>query len=133
RFFWFASYQGQRQRRAETTATVTVFTPAELKGDFSLSNAARNRPQEDVVTFLQQYPFFQANTDLAARAVIDPSRIDPVAQKYIAANLIPASPAGQLRSQGSGKNDVDELTLSSTSTLRPRTGSPPLLGSSLRP
>ena len=36
--FFFFSYQGQRQISTTTTSSITVFTPAELAGDFSHSN-----------------------------------------------------------------------------------------------
>ena len=58
RLFIFGGYQGQRQVTSQTSTT-TTFTPAELKGDFSLSNATRNGPDQNVVSFLQANPFFQ--------------------------------------------------------------------------
>src|SRR5437867_1518629 len=87
RLFWFMSYQGQKQAKVDTTAKITTFTPAELKGDFSLSNSARTGPHTGVAAFLQSYPYFQSDPALAARGIINPSRIDPVAQKYISANM----------------------------------------------
>lgn len=110
RAFFFAGYQGQRQVQG-VTATTTTFTPAELRGDFSRSNAARNGPDPNVVAFLQQFPFFQPNPALAAQGIIDPSRINSVARNYISKNLIPTSPTSKLVSQGNNKNDNDELTL----------------------
>ena len=106
RFFFFTSYQGQRQVQTQTNAAVTVFTPAELRGDFSNSTG-----KAGVISFLQRFPFFQPNAALAAQGIIDPTRINSVAQKYIAANLIPTSPTGQLIPSGGSKNDNDELTL----------------------
>ncbi|HVG21506.1 MAG TPA: TonB-dependent receptor [Blastocatellia bacterium] len=111
RFFFFAGYQGQRQVKTDTSGPVTVFTPAELNGDFSLSNVTRTGPDPNVVSFLSENPFFQPNPALAARGIIDPSRINPVAQNYIKAGLLPTSATGELVSQGSSKNDADELTL----------------------
>jgi hypothetical protein len=111
RFFWFVGYQGQRQVKTDTTAKVNTFTPAELKGDFSLSNSSRTGPDAGVVAFLQKFPFFQPNPALAARGIIDSSRINSVSQKYIGAGMIPTSSTGQIISQGGSKNDSDELTL----------------------
>jgi hypothetical protein len=63
-----------------------------------------------VVSFLQANPYFQPNAALAAQAIIDPTKIDPVTQKYIAAGLIPTSPTGQIFPQGTSKDDVNEYT-----------------------
>jgi hypothetical protein len=109
--FFFASYQGQRLVQTQTTALITVFTPAELGGDFSRSNSAKNGPDPRVVSFLNANPSFQPNPVLRAQGIIDPSRINPIAQNYIKAGMIPTSPGGRLQSQGSAKNDSDELTL----------------------
>ena len=109
--FFFVSYQGQRQVQNQTTADVTVFTPAELRGDFSRSNASRTGPDSRIVSFLNANPSFQPNAALRTQGIIDPSRINRVAQNYINAGLIPTSPAGRLTSQGTSVNDADELTL----------------------
>ncbi|MBX7219376.1 MAG: carboxypeptidase regulatory-like domain-containing protein [Blastocatellia bacterium] len=108
RFFFFAGYQGQRQTQAQTTEVVQTFTPAELNGDFSLSGGGR--PDPGVVDFLKQFPYFQPNASLAARGIIDPSRINSVARNYISNKLVPTSPTGELVSQSTAKNDSDELT-----------------------
>ena len=109
--FFFGSYQGQRLVQTQTTALITVFTPAELAGDFSRSNAARNGPDARIVSFLNANPSFQPNPALRTQGIIDPSRINPIAQNYIKAGLIPTSPTGRLQSQGSASNNSDELTL----------------------
>ncbi len=111
RLFWFFAYQGQRQTALTATSKVAVFTPAELAGDFSLSNASRTGPDQNVVKYLQQFPFFQPNPALAARGIIDPMRISSVAAGYLKNNLIPASPTGFLTSQGSSADDRDEYTI----------------------
>src|SRR5262249_48418432 len=107
RMFIFGGYQGQRLVAKTTTAPITVFTPAELRGDFSLSNDTRTGPNPNVVDFLQQNSFFQPDPTLASRGIIAPSRINSVSQKYISNNLIPTSPTGQLRSQGTRTDDSD--------------------------
>ena len=111
RMFIFGGYQGQRLVAKTTTAPITVFTPAELKGDFSLSNSTRTGPDPNVVSFLQQNSFFQPDPTLASRGIIAPSRINSVAQKYISNNLIPTSSTGQLRSQGTRTDNPDDLLI----------------------
>jgi outer membrane receptor protein involved in Fe transport len=108
RFFFFFGYQSQRQSALETTSETTVYTPAELKGDFSKS--ANGAPDPDVAAFLLQNPFYQASPDLASQAIIDPAKIGSVANNYIKAGLVPTSPTGSLISQGSAKANNDEYT-----------------------
>jgi len=110
RYFFFVAYQGQRQVLNQTTASVTTFTPAELRGDFSRSGADGG-PDRAVANFLLANSFYQPSSALAAQAIIAPGRIDAVAQRYITAGLIPTSPSGELVSQGTSKDDRDELTM----------------------
>ncbi len=110
RFFFFVGYQGQRLTQQQSTASVNVFSPAELQGDFSKSNSTRTGPDTGVVAFLQKFPFFQSNAALAAQGIIDPSRINSIAQKYISLGLIPSSTSGTLISTGAAKNNNDEFT-----------------------
>ncbi|HMY70665.1 MAG TPA: TonB-dependent receptor, partial [Blastocatellia bacterium] len=119
RFFFFAGYQGQRLSQAQTTAAITVFTPDELRGNFSRSNAARTGPDAGVVSFLQRFPYFQADAALAAQGIIDPARINTVAKNYISAGLIPTAAGGSLISRSAAKNDNDELTLKFDFNLSP--------------
>jgi hypothetical protein len=116
RFFFFVGYQGQRQTAAEnpltefninaTSAQTAVFTPAELQGNFSQSPNASS-----VAAFLQANPYFQSNPALASNAIIDPTKIDPVAQNYIKAGLIPSSPTGLLSPIANAVDNRDELTM----------------------
>src|SRR6266566_743349 len=110
RFFFFSGYQGQRQTATENQGFITTYTPAQLGGDFSSGGTLGNCPNADpgVAAFLQAHPIFQSNAASAACAIIDPTKIDPVAQKYIAAGLIPTSSAGQIFPQGSRKDDVNQ-------------------------
>lgn len=108
RVFFFFGYQGQRQTQLQTTSKVNVYTPAELAGDFSKTN--NGSPDPGVVSYLQKNPFFQANPALAALGIIDPTKINSVAQNYIKAGLIPTSASGFLISQGSARDDRDEIT-----------------------
>jgi hypothetical protein len=108
RFFFFIGYQGQRLVNTSINQAVPTFTPGQLRGDFSQFNSGA--PDPGVASFLQANPFFQPNPALAARGIIDPTRINPIAQNYIKAGLIPTSPSGQLFPQGSGSNNSDELT-----------------------
>ena len=64
-----------------------------LAGNFSHAGPG-GVPDPNVVAFLQNNPFYQPNAALAALGIIDPTKIDSVAQKYIAAKLIPTSASG---------------------------------------
>ncbi|MBZ5669160.1 MAG: TonB-dependent receptor [Acidobacteriia bacterium] len=112
KFFWFASYSGQRQIQAINTTSLPVYTPAELQGDFSQSGtdpATGNRiPDPQVVAFLQAYPYFAGNS---AQGIIDPTKFSPVATNYIQANLIPTSATGTKIAQAGSKNDSDQLSI----------------------
>ncbi len=110
KLFFFAAYQGQRQSQTVFTDQSTAFTPAELNGDFSQSNATRNGPDPDVVNFLQANPWFQSNPDLAARGIIDPTRINSVAANYIKSGLIPTSSTGVILPSAGSTYTTDELT-----------------------
>lgn len=110
RFFWFFGYQGQRQKQTSTGTQTTVFTPAELVGDFSLSNKTRTGPDAGVVSFLNAHPFFQPNAALAAQGIIDPTKLDPIARNYIKNNLIPTSPTGALIPTGLSNDNNNEFT-----------------------
>jgi hypothetical protein len=75
RFFFFVGYQGQRLSLQNTTGEGTVFTPAQLNGDFSgvqggfqPGNACPNA-DANVAAFLQANPSFQPNPASAACAV----------------------------------------------------------------
>jgi hypothetical protein len=83
----------------------TLPTPAELLGNFSGSPN-----QTSVASFLQANPFFQSNPSLAAQGIIDPTKIDPVAQAYIKAGLIPTSPTGSQAFENPLTDNPDELT-----------------------
>ncbi|HET8550552.1 MAG TPA: TonB-dependent receptor, partial [Bryobacteraceae bacterium] len=108
RVFWFFAWQSQRQSALIQNPSVRVPTPAELSGDFSVSNATRTGPDPRVVTFLQNNPYFQSDPALAARGIINPSRVNSVTRNYIKLGLIPTSPTGTLFPQGSEKRDHDE-------------------------
>ena len=106
--FFFLSYQGQRQNavdRPSPQSIFTTFTPAEITGDFSQSDQAGT-----VASFLQANPYFQPNAALATQGIIDPTRIDPVSQKIIAAGIIPVSPTGVTSPSATAKDDQEELT-----------------------
>lgn len=113
RYFFFVGYQGERQVQDLVQHDTPTFTPAELGGDFSRSGrdtGGNPIPDPNVATFLGAFPFFQPDSSLAAQAIIDPARINSVAQNYIAAGLIPTSPDGLLNSQEPFRSDRDELT-----------------------
>jgi outer membrane receptor protein involved in Fe transport len=119
KFFFFVGYQGQRLSAQQATGQGTVFTPAQLNGDFSgvaggyqTGNACPNA-DSGVASFLQANPYFQANPTLASCAVIDPTKINPVSKNYIAAGLIPTTtnPNGLGNYQGAQTNNSNELTM----------------------
>ena len=93
KLFFFSGWQSQRQSQLRTTSKITVFTPAELNGDFSKSSTSRG-PDTNVAAFLQRFPYFQPDPALAAQGIIDPSRINTVAKNYIKAGLIPTDSSG---------------------------------------
>ncbi|HEX6880290.1 MAG TPA: carboxypeptidase regulatory-like domain-containing protein, partial [Terriglobales bacterium] len=119
KLFFFAGYQGQRESKVVTPTsggTTTVFTPGELSGDYSQENICDLNgctvgPDPGVVAFLQSHPYFQSNAALAAQGIIDPAAIDPVAQKYIAAGLVPSASSGSLLARGSSTDNRNELTV----------------------
>jgi Carboxypeptidase regulatory-like domain/TonB dependent receptor len=108
RFFFFFGYQGQRQNSIQVNPQVSTFTPAELNGDFS--HAPGGVPAS-LVSFLQTYPYFQPNPQLAAQGIINPSSINPVTQGYISHGLIPTSPTGTLTPNGPALDNRDEFTI----------------------
>lgn len=110
KLFFFGSYQGQRQVQTLRAGQVTVFTPAELRGDFSRSSDTGDGPLPSLSQFLQDHPAYQPNPALAAQGIIDPSRFDRVAGSYISRGLIPSSPSGFLFPRANGSNDSDEAT-----------------------
>ena len=137
RFFFFVGYQGQRLSQQQATGENTVFTPAELTGDFSHSGATGvdpNGPDPGVACFLSGLnenafdsngnpaadgtpcgstpnTYFQSNPALAAQAIIDPTKIDPTATEYIKLGLIPTNPNGEADYQGSHTDNRNELTM----------------------
>jgi len=104
--FFFFGYQGQRQTQTQVNPQVTTYTPAELNGDFSNASPSVNAA---VASFLTANPFFQANPQLAAEGIIDPSKINPVAESYIKNGLIPTSASGILTPNGKASDNRDEF------------------------
>jgi len=109
RIFFFFGYQGQRQNSITVGSVLPVYTPAELMGDFSQANGGS--PDPNVAAFLVNHPYFQSNSALAAQAIIDPTKIDPVSQAYISNNLIPSTSSGLLTPNGKGYDNRDEYSL----------------------
>jgi len=107
--FFFFSYQGQRQNSITVGNQLTVYTPAELNGDFSQS--ASGGPDPGVAAFLQGHPYFVPAGGNASNAIIDPAKIDPVAKAYISNNLIPESSSGLLTPNGAASDNRDEYNL----------------------
>ncbi len=110
KLFFFGSYQGQRQTQAQTPGEVSVFTPEELRGDFSHSNDTRSAPPPSLVAFLQSHPAYQPNPTLAAQGIISSTAINSVAANYISQGLIPSSTTGLLFPRANGVDNRDEAT-----------------------
>jgi hypothetical protein len=126
RLFFFFGYQGQRLSQtineANVAGPVTVYTPAELSGNFSGDPFVECFLTADKTINLpgglgtcnspsnpsSPHPYYQSNPTLAAQGIIDPTKIDPVAQKYIAAGLIPTSPSGVLFPRGSRTDNANQ-------------------------
>ena len=109
RAFFFFGYQGQRQNSITVGSQLTVYTPAELNGDFSRS--ASGGPDPGVAAFLQGHPYFVPAGGSASNAIIDPAKIDPVAKAYIRNNLIPESNNSLLTPNGAASDNRDEYNL----------------------
>jgi hypothetical protein len=108
KLFFFFSYQGQKQTqvKAPNPGEVQTYTPLEAQGNFS--QAANGSPDPNVVAFLQANPEYQANPQLASQGIIDPTKIDPVAQAYFSKGLIPTSPSGYLFPTASAISNANE-------------------------
>jgi outer membrane receptor protein involved in Fe transport len=114
RFFFFVGYQGQRLSGQASSGLNSVFTPSQLQGDFSGGMGTGGTcPNADpgVSAFLLANPYYQSNTSFATCAVIDPTKIDAVAQKYIAAGLLPTNSNGQAQYYSPFTNNANELTM----------------------
>jgi len=121
RVFFFFGYQGQRLSQtineAAVTGPVTVYTPAELGGNFTgdpyvecflTGNHAIQLPGGAGPCTSSAHTYYQSNPTLAAQGIIDPTKFDPVAQKYIAAGILPTSASGVLFPQGSGTDNANQ-------------------------
>jgi len=120
KLFFYSGWQSQRLSQLRTTNKLQIFTPAELSGDFSLSNAGHTGPDTNVAAFLQRFPYFQPNPALAAQGIIDPAKIGTIAKNYIKNNLIPADPSGFKTFQDSARDNRDELTNKVDYNLSPK-------------
>jgi hypothetical protein len=109
RLFFFVAYQSQRRSELQASSRIQVYTPAELNGDFSHSGPG-GTPDQKVVKYLVDHPYFQPSPTLASQGIIDPSRINTISKNYIKAGIIPSDPSGFLISQGAATTNYDELT-----------------------
>jgi outer membrane receptor protein involved in Fe transport len=104
RAFFFVGYQGQRETRLDSYIR-PAFTNTEINGNFSQSPDA-----EAISAYLLQNPYYQPDPALAAQAIIDPSRIDPIARQYIDLGLIPNGGLGTSKPvSGTVKSNTDEV------------------------
>ncbi len=116
RFFFFVGYQGQRLSQQETTGLGTVFTPAQLNGDFSNGQAVgtcgpTGAQDPGVAAFLLADSYFQSDPNEAACAIIDPTKINPISTEYINLGLLPTNPNGVANYQGAHTDNNNELTM----------------------
>jgi len=106
KLFFFFSYQGQKQTQVQLEGKVQTYTPDEAQGNFS--QAVNGGPDPNVVKFLAANPYYQSNPTLANEGIIDPTKIDPVAQAYFKYGLIPTSPTGVLFPTASALSNNNE-------------------------
>lgn len=111
KLFFFFSYEGQRQTALDASpGKVITYTPAEAGGDFSALGPPGNNA---VGTFLTNNlnngnSYYQTDPTKAAEGIIDPTKIDPVAQAYFANHLIPTSPSAILFPQANSTANYNE-------------------------
>ena len=116
--FFFLAYQGQRQVQAYPLIDSPVYTPQQLLGNFSQAEPydgvvclnPGGCPDPNVVTFLAANPWFTTPHGSIPNAIIDPTKIDPIAQAYIKAGLIPTAPNGLLSTNLTAEDNRNELT-----------------------
>jgi len=135
RYFFFVSYQGQRQTETFVQSDITTFTPAELQGNFSQAVAqggttlggatcqnAAGCPDPNVDAFLRTNTWFAPANYAANCAVNNPStwqncatitNIDPAAQAYITTFNLQSitSPTGLISPAATGRDNNNELTI----------------------
>lgn len=104
--FYFVSYEGQRQVQTANLGVQQVATSAEAAGDFSGVDKATT---DAVAAFLKLNPYFQADPVKAAKGIIDPATIDPVAKKYIASGIFPSSASGFINSAAKATNNFNQF------------------------
>jgi carboxypeptidase family protein/TonB-dependent receptor-like protein len=116
--FFFLAYQGQRQIQGLPLIDAPVYTPQQLAGNFSQAIAYDGTtctltdgcPDPLVVSFLAANPWFTTPNGSVANAIIDPTKIDPIAQNYIKAGLIPTAPDGLLSTTLGAQDNRNEVT-----------------------
>jgi Carboxypeptidase regulatory-like domain/TonB-dependent Receptor Plug Domain/TonB dependent receptor len=116
--FFFLAYQGQRQVQGNPLIDSPVYTTEELAGNFSHAQPYDKKvcldpsgcPDPNVVAFLGSNPWFASPNGSVSDAIIDPSKIDPVAQNYIMKGLIPTAPNGLLSTNLTSEDNRNELT-----------------------
>jgi len=126
--FFFLAYQGQRQVQANPIIDSPVYTPQQLQGNFSQAEPydgvvclnPNGCPDPGVVSFLTANPYFATPNGSVANAIIDPTKIDPIAQNYIKAGLIPTAPNGLLSTSEEAQDNRNELTGKFDLNLNPK-------------
>jgi hypothetical protein len=108
KLFFFFSYQGQRQNQTAVGAKIGTYTPSEIQGNFSA--AFNGGPDPNIAAFLKNFPFYQANPTLAAQAIIDPTKLDPVFNNFNAAHLLTSSSTGTVVPAVATKTNYDQYS-----------------------
>ena len=106
KLFFFFAYEGQKQNANSQAGKITTFTPLEAQGNFSQS--VNGGPDPTVASFLEANPYFQPSPTLAGDAIIDPSRISPVALNYFKNGLLPTAAAGYVFPQAAAISNHSE-------------------------
>jgi hypothetical protein len=136
--FFFLAYQGQRQNQAYPLIDSPVYTPQELPGpgnnwigDFSeaepfdgvVCTIPAGCPDPQVVAFLTANPWFTTPNQYGGIGSVSQakiSQIDPIAQNYIKAGLIPTAPNGLLSTSEEAQDNRNELTSKFDFNLNPK-------------
>jgi outer membrane receptor protein involved in Fe transport len=121
--FFFAAYQGQRQVEAFPLIDSPVFTDQELKGDFSTAGP-NGTPDPGVQAFLETNKYFAQPNGNPAQAIIDPTKIGPVAQAYIQAftkaGITLSTQTGLLSADLPARDNRNEVTTKFDVNLNPK-------------
>lgn len=104
KLFFFAGYQGTRNREDPPSSVTYVPTPAAVTGDFSTLESAGCQASGKTRTIIDpttKVPF--------ANAQVPVSRFDPVALKILSSLPVPQDPCGKITYAIPSQNDEDQF------------------------